>query len=114
MPKDTHYLTQPCDDPVATIVAAIDRDVERGEDILILGLGIVMLSSSFAPVAPPHVLLPLVAVTFAITSSLARWNYHGMERKLQESLTQLDHVDKAKLYPIVAVFIEQPMPPLQE
>jgi hypothetical protein len=114
MAKAKHYLIDPYDDPVAAIVVGIDRDVERGEDILMLGLGIVMLSSTFAPVAPPNVLLPLVALTFAITSSLARRNYHNMERKLRESLAQIEYGDTVSLYPITTVFIEHPMPPLTE
>jgi hypothetical protein len=114
MVKKTHYLNESCEDPVTAIVAGIDRDVERGEDILMLGLCIVMLSSSFAPVVPPNVLLPLVALTFAITSSLARRNYHNMERKLRESLAQIEYSDKTSLYPITTVFIEYPMPPLSE
>lgn len=114
MAKTTHYLNQPCKNPVNAIVEGIDRDVERGEDILMLGLCIVMLSSTFAPVAPPHIILPLIALTFAITSSLARRNYHNMERKLRESLAQIEYSDKARLYPITAVFVEHPMPPLSE
>lgn len=114
MAKKTHYLHEPCENPVAAIVAGVDRDVERGEDILICGLAAAILSSSFAPVAPPHILLPLVAVAFAITSSLARRNYHDMERKLHESLAKIDHNDKAILYPIITVFVEHPMPTLSE
>ncbi len=112
MSKAKHYLPEPSDDPVATIVEAIDKDVERGEDILMLGLGVVMLSSTLAPVAPPTVLLPLVALTFAISSGCARNNYHNMERKLKEAMLQLERGDKAILRPIAAVFAEQPMPPL--
>ena len=114
MAKNTHYLQDCCGDPVATIVAGLDRDVERGEDILMLGLGIVMLSSSFAPVAPPDILLPLVALVFATTSCLARRNYHAMERKWRASLELVGHSHKASLYPITSVFIEHPMPPLSE
>lgn len=114
MRKVKDYLNQSDTDPVSAIVAGIDRDVEYGEDILMLGLGIVMLSSTFAPIAPPHVLLPLVALTFAVTSSLARWNYHAMESKLRTALAQLEQADKVVLHPIVSVFIEQPMPPLAE
>ena len=76
MKHKQHYLSGQAPRTAASVVKAIDRDVEWGEDILMLGLGIVMLSSTFAPIAPPQVLLPLVALTFAITSSLARVNYH--------------------------------------
>jgi hypothetical protein len=112
MSKAKHYLDETFDNPVVAIIQGIDRDVERGEDILMLGLAIVMLSSTFAPVAPPSILLPLVALTFAVTSSLARYNYHNMERKLHLSLTQIEASDKTSLIPIVKVFAEQPMPPL--
>ncbi|SJM93383.1 hypothetical protein [Crenothrix polyspora] len=114
MAKKAHYLHESCDDPVAAIVAGIDRDVEHGEDILMLGLCIVMLSASFAPVAPPNILLPLVALVFATTSSLARRNYHNMERKLRESVALIEHTDKSSLKPITTVFIEYPMPPLSQ
>ena len=112
MKQKNHYLNESSDNPVSAIVKGIDRDVERGEDILMFGLGIVLLSSTFAPVAPPTVLLPLVALTFAISSGLARRNYLNMERRLHESLAQLERCDKAVLHPITAVFVENPMPPL--
>lgn len=114
MTKDKHYLTDQFDNAVSAIVKGIDRDVEWGEDILMLGLGIVMLSSTFAPIAPPQVLLPLVALTFAITSSLARINYHRMERKLSESMKHLDSFEQDKLRPIYQVFVDFPMCSLRE
>jgi hypothetical protein len=112
MAKTIHYFEATQDYSLATLVAGLDRDVARGEDVLMLGLAIVMLSSSFAPIAPPKVLLPLVALTFAITSSLARWHYHNMERKWRNSLALISPDYKAKVYAITSVFIEQPMPPL--
>ena len=112
--KAKHYFKDSNNRSAAVIVAAFDRDVEWGEDILMLGLGIVMLSSTFAPVAPPQVLLPLVALTFAITSSLARQNYHSMERKLSESMKFLDSYEQAKLRPICQVFVDKPMGSLRE
>ncbi|WP_333878607.1 hypothetical protein [Methylobacter sp.] len=99
---------------VSSIIQGIDRDVERGEDVLMLGLGIVMLSSTFAPVAPPSILLPLVALTFALSSGFARMNYHNMERKLLESMAQLEGHEKIILHPIAAVFAEYPMHSLAE
>jgi hypothetical protein len=114
MKREQHYLMGKSDCTAAAVVKGIDRDVEWGEDILMLGLGIVMLSSTFAPVAPPTVILPLVALTFAVTSSLARMNYHNMERKLLASLEQLNSVEQTKLNPICKVFVEQPMCALSE
>ena len=114
MTKDKNYLTDPFDNSVAAIVKGIDRDVERGEDVLMLGLGLVMLSSTFAPVAPPSVLLPLVALTFALSAGFARINYHNMEKKLSNSMANLEQHEKTKLRPIAAVFAQYPMPPLAD
>ena len=114
MIKDKDYLSDRSDNAVVTIVKGIDRDVERGEDALMLGLGLVMLSSTFAPVAPPTVLLPLVALTFAISAGFARMNYHNMEQKLLKSMAYLEEHEIANLRPIVAVFSEYPMPSLSE
>jgi hypothetical protein len=114
MKRDQHYLKSQHHRTAAAVVKAIDKDVEWGEDILMLGLGIVMLSSTFAPVAPPTVILPLVALTFAITSSLARMNYHNMERKLLASLDYLEPFEQAKLKPICTVFSDQSMGSLSD
>jgi hypothetical protein len=103
------YLLNSDHNTVATIVKGIDRDVEHGEDVLMLGLGIVMLSSTAAPIAPPHILLPLVALVFAMTASYARINYHNMKRKLLKSMDSLESHDKIILTPIAAVFVEYPM-----
>jgi hypothetical protein len=114
MTVEKSYLRQPFDNAVSDILKGIDRDVERGEDALMLGFCVVMLSSTFAPVAPPVVLLPLVAATFAISASFARKNYHKMERKLSASLALLDGHEKAVLHPIAAVFADYPMVSLAE
>jgi hypothetical protein len=114
MKQDCHYLQASSDNPVMSIVQGIDRDVEHGEDILMLGLGIVMLSSTFAPVAPPVVLLPLVALTFAVTVCLAHRNYRKMETKLFASMRRLNSQDNALLRPIAAVFFEIPADSLAE
>ncbi len=114
MAQQKDYLKDPFGNSVVAILKGIDRDVERGEDALMLGLGIVMLSSTFAPVAPPIVLLPLVALTFAVSASYARKNYHNMQRKLLESMAQLEGQEKIILHPIAAVFTEYPMDSLVE
>ncbi|MGJ0485032.1 MAG: hypothetical protein ACR65R_10920 [Methylomicrobium sp.] len=114
MKQDCHYLQTSSDNPVVAIVQGIDRDVEYGEDLLMLGLGIVMLSSTFAPVAPPVVLLPLVALTFAITVYLAHRNYRKMECKLFASMAHLSSQEIALLRPIAAVFFEIPANSLSE
>ncbi len=109
MAKHNHYLDDGLGDSVIKILNGIDQDVERGEDALMLGLCIVMLSSTFAPVAPPFVLLPLVALTFAFSAGYARINYHNMERKLLRSIARLDWHEQVLLSPIVAVFRDYPM-----
>lgn len=114
MAQQKDYLNGQFGNAVSAIIQGIDRDVERGEDALMLGLGAVMLSSTFAPVAPPSVLLPLVALTFAISSGFARINYHSMERKLLQSMTLLEGQDKIILHPIAAVFADYPMHSLAE
>jgi hypothetical protein len=114
MAVKTDYLPASADNTVVAIVQGIDRDVERGEDVLMLGLGIVMLSSIFAPIAPPPILLPLVAAVFAISASYARLNYHNMERKLLKSMELLESHDKIILAPIAAVFVEYRMCSLTE
>jgi len=114
MIKNKGYLDHPFENAIVDILKGIDRDVERGEDALMLGLGVVMLSSTFAPIAPPTVILPLVALTFAISASFARINYHKMERKLLASMAQLDRREKALLQPIAAVFVDNPMESLAD
>ncbi|MEI6333052.1 MAG: hypothetical protein WCS87_00705 [Methylococcaceae bacterium] len=114
MIKNKGYLNHPFENTIADILKGIDRDVERGEDALMLGLGVVMLSSIFAPIAPPTVILPLVALVFAVSASFARINYHKMESKLLASMAQLDMREKAVLQPIVAVFVNNPMDSLAD
>jgi len=112
--REKDYLTNQFGNAVPAILKGIDHDVERGEDVLMLGLCIVILSSTLAPVAPPSILLPLVALTFALSASFARINYRNMERKLLLSMSQLEGQDKIILHPIAAVFAEHPMHSLAE
>ncbi len=107
------YLNQ-CDRPVAAIVKGIDQDVERGEDILMLGFGLVLMAPIFAPLLAPKVLLPLMAFVFALTSTLARRNFHGIQRRLMLSMMQLEDHEMAILRPIVDIFIEYPRHTLTE
>jgi hypothetical protein len=112
MTKEHSYLTLPFENAVTAILIGIDRDVERGEDALMLGLGLVMLSSTFAPIAPPTVLLPIVAIIFACSAGYARINYHRMEQKLSSSITALEDHEITQLKAITAVFKKHPMPSL--
>ncbi|MDD5462283.1 MAG: hypothetical protein PHG00_11735 [Methylococcales bacterium] len=114
MIQEKSYLEGQMDNSVFAIIKGIDRDVERGEDMLMLGFGIVMLSSTFAPVLPPSILLPLVALVFAISAGFARMNYHKMEQKLLQSMTNLEEHEIVSLSPIAAVFADYPMPSLSE
>ena len=54
MKQKQHYLTGHSQCTAAVVVKGIDRDVEWGEDILMLGLGIVMLSSTFRSRCPTN------------------------------------------------------------
>ncbi|MGR9045395.1 MAG: hypothetical protein ACU83N_08870 [Gammaproteobacteria bacterium] len=114
MTESNGYLKVQIENAVSDIIEGVDRDVERGEDILMLGFGIVMMSTFFVPVAPPSVLLPLVALTFAFSAGFARKNYHNIERKLSEALDRLEGRQKNALTPIAAVFSEHPVTPLTE
>lgn len=114
MAQETSYLKNQFVNAVTAIVEGIDRDVERGEDLLMFGFCVVMLSSSFAPIVPPKVLLPLVAIIFAISGGLARKNYHNMQLKLANSMHQLNGYEQMMLAPIISVFSENPMPSLVE
>ena len=108
MNKEKSYLTESVENNVHSIVKGIDKDVERGEDILMTGLGTVMMSSLFAPIAPPPVLLPLVALTFVISSIVARIHYQKMKRRLQLSMEKINYRDQSILKPIAKVFEEHP------
>lgn len=113
MNQDDNSATR-LDDNISKIVASIDRDVERGEDIVMAGLCVVMMSTFFAPVAPPAVLLPFVAVTFAVSAGLARLNYRKIERKLTNFLVMIEEPEQSKLRPLEAVFKASPYESLSQ
>lgn len=112
MRRNPLYTDQTTRDAVTPLVKEIDGDIERAEDILMLGLGIVMLLPLFAPIAPPKVLLPLVAVIFAVSASLARLQYFKIERKLATGKTHFDAQWHSALGPLNLVFKQNPMPSL--
>lgn len=111
MKRQKSYLNNTFEPPIIAIVKGIDRDVERGEDVLMLGLGVVMLSSTLAPILPPKILLPLVALTFVISSTLAHRNYQAMAQKFKRSMLQLEAYEAALLHPIAQVFKDYPTIP---
>lgn len=100
--------------PLAAVFADFDADVEHGEDILFLGIATVMMLPFFAPVAPPHILLPCVALCFALSASFARLHYQKMQHKLNVNLAGLAAHEAQLLQPLRKVFVENPMPELAD
>ncbi|OAI18643.1 hypothetical protein A1359_04610 [Methylomonas lenta] len=101
--------------PVVAIVAGVDKDVERGEDILMLGYSLVLMAPIFAPIAPPRVLLPLMALAFVISVCVARLNFLGIRTKLAAAMAALDgRQDLSLLKPITEIFAEHPKSTLTE
>ena len=113
MAEKKSYLVYPYNDTVVNdIVKGIDQDLEKSEKILMFGLSFGMFSSLLAPMAPPTVLLLLVALNFIITSSWAHINYHRMEIRFFESTKRLSFQQKAQLNPIAHVFESRTVDPL--
>jgi hypothetical protein len=100
--------------PVVSMVKAVDHDVERGEDILMLGYGLVLMAPIFAPIAPPQILLPLMAVVFVVSVCMARRNFHGIQQKLSAAMAATQEQDLSALRPITEVFVEHPKHTLAE
>jgi len=94
--------------PVVAIVAGVDKDVERGEDILMLGYSLVLMAPIFAPIAPPKVLLPLMALVFVISVCIARLNFLRIRDKLHHATADLDGHESSLLKPINDIFAEHP------
>jgi len=101
--------------PVVAIVAGVDKDVERGEDILMLGYSLVLMAPIFAPIAPPRILLPLMALAFAISVCRARLNFLGIRAKVAAAIEALDgRQDLYLLRPINEILTEHPKTTLTE
>jgi hypothetical protein len=113
MSKPKHYLDSNTN-PVLAVVAGIDKDVERGEDILMLGYSLVLMAPIFAPIAPPKVLLPLMAITFVVSVCWARINFLEIRDKLLETIKTLEDCDLSALKPIRDIFAEHPKTTLTE
>ena len=75
---------------VDNILKSLDKDIHKSENILMYGLGAGMFSSLLAPIAPPNVLLPCVALIFVLTTTLANKNYKNMQRQFITAMRQLD------------------------
>lgn len=107
MAEEQGYLDQSGNQVVA-IVQSVDRDVERGEDTIMLGYGLVLLAPAFAPLLPPQILLPLMAITFAVSATVARLHFYKMARKLSITVEKLESNQLRSLQPITDVFAEHP------
>ena len=94
---------------VNNILKSLDNDVAKSEDILMLGLATAMFSSLIAPVAPPMVLLPAVAVVFIVTTILANNNYRRMQKQFTTAMQQLDYQQVRVVEPLIKVFKESPV-----
>lgn len=111
--KVSYYLDV-AERPVVAIVASVDKDVERGEDILMLGYSFVLMAPIFAPVAPPKVLLPLMALVFVVSVCVARMNFLGIRNKLAIAVRGLAEHELSILRPICDIFVEHPKATLTE
>jgi len=100
--------------PVVSIIKGVDKDVERGEDILMLGYATALMAPIFAPVAPPHILLPLMAIAFVASVCCARLNFHNIKSKLTASINLHEGHDFSLLKPLLDVFAEHPKHSLSE
>jgi hypothetical protein len=97
MSQSTAYLNS-ATHPVVAIVTGVDKDVEHGEDILMLGYSLVLMAPIFAPIAPPRVL-----------------NFLGIRTKLAAAMAALDsRQDLSLLKPITEIFAEHPKSTLTE
>lgn len=100
--------------PVVSIIKGIDKDVEHGEDILMLGYCSVLIAPIFAPIAPPFILLPLMALIFVISVCMARFNFIQIQKKLVRTIAFYQDHDFSILKPIHTVFAEYPKHTLTE
>ena len=94
---------------VYTIVSTIDQDVERGEDILMLGYGLVLMAPLFAPISPPHILLPAMALCFVASVCWARFNFYKIQNYAAPVLRQLPSYQLEKIKPIADVLAKHPV-----
>lgn len=99
---------------VYNIVSSIDQDVERGEDILMLGYGLVMMAPLFAPVAPPYILLPAMALCFVASVCRARFNFYNIQKYATPLISRLPTYQLEKIQPIAQVLGKHPLYTLSE
>jgi hypothetical protein len=109
-----HSYLELTDRPVVSIVTGVDHDVERGEDILMLGYSLVLMAPFFAPIAPPRILLPLMALSFILSVCFARRNFHHIQQNLAKDITTLESQELSLLRPITDIFKEHPQQSLSD
>ena len=86
----------------------VDQDVEHGENILMLGYSLVLMAPLFAPITPPRVLLPLMALCFILSVCFARRNFYNIQKKFATAILMTEHQDVSVLRPITDIFKEHP------
>jgi hypothetical protein len=102
------------DNTAASIVMGVDRDVEHGEDLVMLGYFLVLMAPLFAPIAPPKILLPAMALVFLISVCCARLNFLLIQKRLKEAHENSSRQDLSVLRPIVEIFQQHPEQTLTE
>ena len=113
MSKPINYLNQ-ANNPVVSIINGVDHDIKRVEGILMLGYVLVLLSPLFAPITPPHILLPLMALCFLGSVCCARFNFYNIHRKVYFSTADLEQRHIATLQPVIDIFNTLPAKALNE
>lgn len=76
--------------------------------MLMLGYSLVLMAPLFAPIAPPHILLPLMALCFIVSVCRARANFYTIQRRLLSSTELVTDRDLSVIKPIEAIFSQHP------
>jgi len=113
MSKHPDYLNSHAH-PVVSIIKSVDKDVERCEDTLMLGYALVLMAPIFAPIAPPHILLPLMALAFVVSVCRARFNFHAIKTRLSAAMQTHEGYDFSMMRPLLKVFAEHPQHSLSD
>ena len=93
---------------IYSVVRTIDQDVAHGEDILMLGYGLVLMAPLFAPVLPPHILLPAMALCFVLSVCRARFHFYRIQAKAEHLQQQLSIYQREKISPILDILKQHP------
>jgi hypothetical protein len=109
-----HLYQELTNHSVQSIVIEIDHDVERGEDILMLGYSAVLMAPFFAPFLPPKILLPLMTLSFILSVCFTRRIFQGIQQKLATVITMLENQELSLLRPIIDIFKVHPQQSLTE